>query len=109
MPPPIRPQTDDDDLDRLLHPSRFYDRPADVLADRSLKPTEQRAILSSWASDACAIDSRPILRHPPFAARPATFEDVMDALMALDRHRSQPSRMAGPRRPSARTAGSDGS
>jgi hypothetical protein len=90
MPPPIRPQTDDDDLDRLLHPSRFYDRPADVLADRSLKPTEQRAILSSWASDACAIDSRPILRHPPFATKPATFDEIMDALVALDRQDRQP-------------------
>lgn len=74
-----------DVLDRLLDPGRFYESPGDVLVDRSLSLTEKRAILSSWASDACAVESCPPLRHPPFAARPVSFDQVMDALATLDR------------------------
>ena len=83
--PPARPDTDDAALDRLLHPSRFYEHPRDVLSDTSLPSSEKRAILSSWASDACAVDSCPALRHPPFASQAAGFDEVMDALAALDR------------------------
>ncbi|WP_186420336.1 hypothetical protein [Bosea sp. CS1GBMeth4] len=83
--PPTRPQTDDAALDRLLHPSRFYERPGDVLLDTSLSRSEMRAILSSWASDACAVDSCPALRHPPFAPRPVGSDEVMEALSVLDR------------------------
>ncbi|MBR3194697.1 hypothetical protein [Bosea sp. (in: a-proteobacteria)] len=72
-------------IDRLLRPSCFYRKPRDVLDDRSLTPGEKRAILSSWASDACAVTSCPQLRHPDFAAEPVSFDDVMDALVALDR------------------------
>lgn len=83
--PPARPATDDAALDRLLHPSRFYEHPRDVLSDDSLRSSEKRAILSSWASDACAVDSCPALRHPPFASQPVGFDEVMDALASLDR------------------------
>ncbi len=83
--PPARPDTDDAALDRLLHPSRFYERPRDVLRDNSLPNSEKRAILSSWASDACAVESYPALRHPPFASQPVSFDEVMDALASLDR------------------------
>lgn len=79
------PDTDDVSLNRLLHPGRFYERPGDVLADASISVSEKRAILSSWASDACAVDSCPPLRHPPFAASPVTFDEVMEALASLDR------------------------
>jgi hypothetical protein len=82
---PARPDTDDAALDRLLHPSRFYQHPRDVLRDNSLPNSEKRAILSSWASDACAVDSCPALRHPPFASKPVGFDEVMDALGSLDR------------------------
>lgn len=75
----------DPELTRLLHPGRFYDHPRDVLADPSLTLSEQRAILSSWASDACAVESVPALRHAPFASRPVTFDEIMDALAQLDR------------------------
>jgi hypothetical protein len=75
----------DEAIDRLLHPSRFYQRPRDVLDDVSLSRGEKRAILSSWASDACAVASCPQLRYPAYAAEPVLFDDVMDVLMALDR------------------------
>lgn len=75
----------DAEVDQLLHPSRFYARPADVVADELLTVGERRAILSSWASDACAVDSNPPLRRSPFTQTPATFDEVMDALQQLDR------------------------
>jgi len=73
------------ELARLLHPGRFYDRPKDVLDDPDLSVSERRAILSSWASDACAVESVPALRHAPFARRPVPFDEIMDALAQLDR------------------------
>lgn len=73
------------DVDQLLHPRRFYARPSDVIADELLTIDERRAILSSWASDACAVESNPPLRRPSFAAAPVTFDEVMDALLRLDR------------------------
>lgn len=79
----------DPEIDRLLHPGRFYERPADVVMDASLTHSERRAILSAWASDACAVDSAPPLRHPPFASQPVSFDEVMDALVALDQLASQ--------------------
>jgi hypothetical protein len=51
--------TDDCDLDRLLHPARSYRNPRDVVEADNLSLSEKRAILSSWASDACAVDSMP--------------------------------------------------
>jgi hypothetical protein len=83
--PPARPETDNSELDRLLHPYRFYDHPTDVLSDAMLTIYEKRAILSSWASDASAVESCPALRSPPFAANTVTFDEVMEALLELDR------------------------
>jgi hypothetical protein len=82
--------TSDLEIDHLLHPSRFYARPADVLADQLLTVNERRAILSSWASDACAVESNPALRQPPNASKPITFDEIMDALFQLDREKSWP-------------------
>lgn len=85
--PPLRTPTlhpGDGDLDLLFHPSRAYERPADVLADPELSNDQRRAILSSWASDACAVESAPALRRAPFAHAPVTFDEVMDALLKLD-------------------------
>ena len=72
------------EIDELIHPARQYQSPAEVLTDPSLTLSERRAILSSWASDACAVESVPSLRRAPFAARPVTFDEVMDALIQLD-------------------------
>jgi hypothetical protein len=65
------------DLDAVLHPGRVYAHPRDVVSHPGLTLQEKRAILSSWASDACAHrwlgDDRPGV----------TFDDVMDALTSL--------------------------
>jgi hypothetical protein len=72
------------DLDALLHPSQAFEHPSDVVNDPDLTLNEKRAILASWASDACAVEAVPSLRCLPGAKRPVCFDDVMDALRALD-------------------------
>lgn len=71
------------DLDALLHPARAYAHPDDVVGDPDLTLYEKRAILSSWASDASAVEAAPALRELP-GGRFVTFDEVMDALRALD-------------------------
>ena len=61
-----------------------YDQPGDVLADPWLDREAKRAILSSWASDANAVDSWPTLRRPPGARHPVALLDILDALRQLD-------------------------
>jgi hypothetical protein len=68
----------------LIHPASAYEHPRAVLADPDLTPDEKRAILSSWASDACAVDDAPGLRRPPGAKRAVTFDEIIDALRSLD-------------------------
>jgi hypothetical protein len=80
------PSPDDDrfDLDALLNPANAFAFPADVVKDPDLTLSEKRAILASWASDACAVEAVPVLRKPPGSA-PVRFDDIMDALRELDR------------------------
>lgn len=74
----------DFDLNALLHPASAFDHPRDVVNDPDLTRHEKRAILSSWASDACAVASAPGLRQPPGARQPVTFDEIIDALRSLD-------------------------
>ena len=71
------------DLDHLLHPAGAFRAPMDVVADPDLTMNEKRAILASWASDACAVEAAPELRRPS-AGPPVRFDDIMDALKHLD-------------------------
>ena len=84
--PPTARSTDGTfDLDALLlHPAQAFAHPADVVNDADLTLSEKRAILSSWASYACAVEAVPALRQPP-GTQPVRFDDIMDALRALDR------------------------
>jgi hypothetical protein len=41
------------DLDQLLHPALAFSHPSEVVTDPDLTLNEKRAILASWASDAC--------------------------------------------------------
>ncbi|AMS43209.1 MULTISPECIES: hypothetical protein [Aminobacter] len=86
--PSIAPEITDLSLDRLLFPARFFSHPDDVITDDQLGIEEKRAILASWASDACAVESIPALRKPPGIAAPVTFDAVMDALRRLDEIRA---------------------
>jgi hypothetical protein len=77
-------------LDALLHPAQAFEHPMKVVDDSDLTLAEKRAILASWASDACAMEATPALREPPGSPRRVEFDDVMDALRALDRAGERP-------------------
>jgi len=89
----LEPNNDDSfDLNDLLHPAQAFSHPSDVANDPDLTLNEKRAILASWASDACAIESVPELRcAPAHGGRPVTFDEVMDALRSLDADASESS------------------
>ncbi|WP_294535327.1 hypothetical protein [uncultured Rhodoblastus sp.] len=70
-------------FDDLLHPARAFDRPSDVVEDSDLTLNEKRAILASWASDACAAAANPLLREAA-GGWAASWDEVMDALKQLD-------------------------
>lgn len=72
------------DLDQLLHPARAFDHPREVVRDPDLTLNEKRALLASWASDACAVEAAPAFRHPPGARQPVSADEVLEALRALD-------------------------
>jgi hypothetical protein len=78
----------DYDLDSLLLPAQAFGHPRNVVGDPDLTLNEKRAILASWASDACAVKAAPTLRRPPGAVRLVPFDDIMDALRTLDRQAS---------------------
>ena len=72
------------DLDALLHPAGAFAHPMDVAGDPDLTLNEKRAILASWASDACALEAAPELRVTT-SGRVVRWDDIMDALRTLDR------------------------
>lgn len=73
------------ELESLLHPAQAFAHPRHVVNDPDLTLNEKRAILASWASDACAIEAAPALRCAPGGRQPVRFDEVMDALRELDR------------------------
>jgi hypothetical protein len=81
---PLWSHISDPELDSLLHPASAFDHPQDVVRDPDLTTEEKRAILSSWASDACAVESQPAVRLPPGAKQPVGFDEIVDALRSLD-------------------------
>jgi len=72
------------DLDALLHPASAFAHPMDVVRDEDLTLNEKRAILASWASDACAIEAAPDLRVNR-SRSVVRWDDIMDALRTLDK------------------------
>ena len=88
---PRRNGEDAFDLNSLLHPAQAFSHPSEILSDPDLTLNEKRAILASWASDACAVEAAPALRKSPHGGKPVSFDEVMDALRALDQQaRSHP-------------------
>lgn len=68
----------------LLHPAMHFDQPRDVLMADNISKDEKRAILASWASDICAIESMPAWRRYPGTERIVSYDEVLTALKALD-------------------------
>lgn len=71
------------DLNGLLHPAQAFAHPSDIVHDEDLTLNEKRAVLASWASDACAIEANPSLRRTS-AGKVVSWDDIMDALRTLD-------------------------
>src|SRR6059058_3830924 len=86
QPQPVNRLDDNEvyDLDALLHPGNAFAHPSDVVNDTDLTLSEKRAILASWASDACAVEAAPALRKPPGHGF-VGFDEIIDALRELDR------------------------
>lgn len=77
------------DLDALLHPAQAFKHPREVVGDPDLTLNEKRAVLASWASDACAVEAAPALRRAPGAGRPVPIDEILEALQALDREANE--------------------
>jgi hypothetical protein len=75
-------------IDKLLHPAGAYQHPAQVVADTDLTLNEKRAVLASWASDACAVEASPELRQPTDGP-PILYDTIMEALRKLDGEAAQ--------------------
>jgi hypothetical protein len=73
------------DLDDLLHPALAFDHPRDVVNDPDLTINEKRAVLASWASDACAVEAAPALRCAGSGRKPVAIDEILEALRALDK------------------------
>jgi len=71
---------------RLLRPALGFQRPADVLKDPFLEDSEKREILSSWASDACAVEGRPELRWFIGSDGPVPLNEVLEARRRLEQN-----------------------
>jgi len=71
------------DMEALLHPSRAFRHPLDVVRDADMTLAEKRSVLASWASDACALESNPALRASATGSV-VNYDDIIDALQSLD-------------------------
>lgn len=72
-------------LERWLRPAVGFTHPRDVLKDPLLCEAEKRAVLSSWASDASAVEDQPTLRWLLGTPEPVPLADIREALERLDR------------------------
>ena len=66
------------DLAAMLHPADAFAHPMDVVDDCDLTSYEKRAILSSWAADACAAP------EPGQRTTAVSFDDILDALHLVE-------------------------
>ncbi len=61
-----------------------YVHPNEVVQDNSLSLTEKRTLLCTWASDLCAVESRPGFRWLPGTPGPILVDHIFTALRRLD-------------------------
>jgi len=61
-----------------------YAHPRDVLLDPRLDRARKRILLASWASDACAVESRPAFRWLPGTPGPIALARILEAIRRLD-------------------------
>ena len=70
-------------LDQFLHPAKAFGSPLQVVNDPDMTLAEKRAVLASWASDACAVEASPELREPS-PVHTVKYDEIMEALRSLD-------------------------
>jgi hypothetical protein len=70
--------------ERLLRPAVGFSHPLEVVKDPDLDLADKRAILSSWASDACAVEGRPGWRWLLGTDAPVPLADIVTELRRLD-------------------------
>lgn len=94
-------QTSTLDMAAMLHPADAFAHPMDVVEDDDLTSYEKRAILSSWAAEACASPGlgRPVRNYA------VSFDDILDALDLVE---SEAERVADHRKGSGRRLRRDG-
>jgi hypothetical protein len=63
--------------------SKFH-HPFDFVGHPQLEPEVERAILASWASDACGGEINPDPGRPPEAMEPVRLNDILSAMRRLD-------------------------
>ena len=71
-------------LERGVRPAVGFQNPDDVVKDPHLTFRDKREILSSWASDASAVQDEPRLRWLLGTVEPVPLADVRSALERLD-------------------------
>jgi len=70
--------------ERLEAETLAFSGPHEVLAHSALGTSDKRALLASWASDACAVENLPNWRKLPGTGALIALDDILDALQALD-------------------------
>jgi len=93
--PALRPAPKADNGKERVMSVHFYTRlsgPTELVDHPQLEPEVKRAILASWASDACSVRNHPGLRQPPELPGPVPVDDVLSALRSLDGDRGNPQR-----------------
>lgn len=80
--------------ERGVRPAVGFNDPLDVLKDPHLTKSQKREILSSWASDASAVQDEPTLRWLLGTPEPVPLKDIQEALARLDRLRGSDTRRA---------------
>ena len=61
-----------------------YVHPNEVVRDDRLSEMDKRTLLCAWASDACAVESKPGFRWLPGTPGPILLDHVFKALCTLD-------------------------
>jgi hypothetical protein len=83
------------EFEAFLSPEAVFSDPLDVVAHPELGIGEKRAILARWLARICATEAALGLKWMPAASsEPVQFDDVMDALGALEREAARPGRRA---------------
>ena len=85
------------DLEGFLVPETVFSDPFEVVANGNLCRDEKRAILARWLMRICAQEAAADLKWMPrWRSEGAFFDDVMDALRAIEHDHAAPAASSKP-------------